>query len=261
MEFSIAQFDGIIAQIESKIGEIGTKIDSVPSIVDNGVSHWWVTDAMEAVIRWAGTKIVEFGKWLIETVQDLLQGALAPVYMAMCAWDWLEIRETASQVAGNIDPNILKSTAEWQGAAQFAYKSAATAHNAAAKRISDIGKDTAIALGASAAAGLAFYGGVLAVLVKAAVAVTTALGGIASGVFSWAGAMLIAEEAASDPALIVAAVTGLTAVLGAQVGTLLAIKATATDNSIWPYGKWPDAATSTFDNGTRLDGRAEWSIK
>ncbi|MGW4369756.1 hypothetical protein ACWEKT_29315 [Nocardia takedensis] len=37
-------------------------------------------------------------------------------------------------------------------------------------------------------------------------------------------------------------------------------EATATDNAVWPHGKWLDAAISTFDNGTRLDGSAEWSI-
>ncbi|WP_107654006.1 hypothetical protein [Nocardia suismassiliense] len=262
MEFSITQFEEIIDNIDTKLREVDKKIDAAPGIVSSAIDHWWITDAMEAAIKWAGDKVVEFGKWLIETITDLLKGVAAPVYMSMWALDWLDIRGSASQVAGNIDPNALKSTAEWQGAAQFAYKSLATAHNASAKRISDIGKDAAIALGTSAVAGFAFYGGVLAVVVKAAAAVTASLGGIASGVFSWAGAALIAEEAIADPAMIVAAVTGLTAVLGAQVGTLVALKATATDNSVWTNnGKWPDSATSSFDNGTRLDGTAEWSIR
>ncbi len=49
--------------------------------------------------------------------------------------------------------------------------------------------------------------------------------------------------------------------LTAQVTTMAGIEATATGNTVWPHGKWPDAATSTFDNGTRLDGSAEWSIR
>ncbi|MFE6922754.1 hypothetical protein ACFVAV_17075 [Nocardia sp. NPDC057663] len=261
MEFSIDQFEQIVEGIEKKLDELRVDIDSTPKIVSSAVDHWWVNDAMEAAIRWCGDKIVEFATWVIDTIVDLLKGVAAPIYLAVTSYDWLSIRGDASQVASNVDPVVLKSSSEWQGAAQFAYRNAATAHNAAAKRISDIGKDAAVALGASAAAGLVFYAGILAVAVKAAVAVTTALGGIASGVFSWAGVALIAEEAIADPAMITALVAGITAVLGAQVTSLLALKATATGNEIWPGGKWPDASTSTFDNGTRLDGTAEWSVK
>ncbi|WP_067659524.1 hypothetical protein [Nocardia harenae] len=261
MDFSIAEFEEIISQIENKLDGLESTMNSVPTFVGTGTSHWWVSDAMADVIRWTGDKIYEFCQWLLRTVRDLLEGAAAPVYMAVCAKDWFDIRGAASQVAGNVDPNVLRSTAEWQGSAQFAYRARATAHNAAAKRIGDVAKDSATALIASAGAGLVFYGALLGILVKATIVVTTGLGGIASGVFSWAGAALIAGEAASDSASIVAAITALTALLSAQAATFAALETAATDNSVWVDGKWPDSLTSGFDNGTRLDGTAEWSIR
>ncbi|MBF6371644.1 hypothetical protein [Nocardia farcinica] len=261
MDFSIEEFEEVVRNIEEKLDGLDSQLASVPGIVQTGISHWWVTDGLEVAIKWAGETIVDFLTWLLETVRDLLKGVVAPVYMALCAGDWLDIRSSSSQVAANVDPNVLASTGEWQGAAQFAYRAAATAHNAAAKRISDISKDATTTLIVSAAAGLTFYAVILGVLVKAAMAVTVGLGGIASGVFSWAGAALIVEEAITDSAAIAAAIAGLTALLTAQVTTMAGLEATATDNSTWPNGKWPDAATSTFDNGTRLDGTAEWSIR
>ncbi|MFD3506319.1 hypothetical protein [Nocardia sp. NPDC058666] len=260
-EFSVEQFEGVISEIERRIGEIGKQMDSVPGIVANAVDNWWVTEGMESAVRWTGNKIVEFAKWLIETVTDLLKGVAAPVYMAMCAWDWFQIREDASQLAANVDPSLLKSSSEWKGDAQWAYRNAAAAHNAAAKRISDVGKEATAALGTSAAGGLVFYGAILGIVIKAGIAMTGGLTAIASVIFSWEGAGLILLEAASDSACIVAAIAAVTALISAQLKTMLDLKTAATDLSVFPQGKWPDANTGTFDNATRLDGTAEWSIR
>lgn len=260
-DFSVEQFEGIIDEIERILGEVRKQIDSVPGLVATSVDNWWVTDGMEAGIRWCGDRVVAFGKWLLETVTDLLKGIAAPVYLAKCAWDWFDIREDATQLAANIDPALLKSSSEWKGDAQWAYRNAAGAHNSAAKRLGDIGKDTATALGVSAVGGLVFYGAILGIVIKAGIAMTGGLAAIASVLFSWEGAALILLEAASDSAAIVAAITAVTALIGTQVTALLAIQATATDVGVFPFGKWPEANTGTFDNATRLDGVAEWSIR
>ncbi|WP_446225067.1 hypothetical protein ACTWPB_08125 [Nocardia sp. IBHARD005] len=260
-DFSIEHFEGVIDEIERKLGEIGKMIDSVPGIVADAVDNWWVTEGMAAAIRWTANKTVEFGKWLVETVIDLLKGVAAPVYMAVCAWDWLEVRGDATQLAANVDPAVLKSSSEWKGDAQWAYRNAATAHNSAAKRVGDIGKDTATSLGVAAVGGLVFYGAILGIVVKAGIAMTGSLAAIASAIFSWAGAGLIVLEAAGDSAAVVAAITAVTALLGTQATALLGIKATATDLTVFPDGKWPGANIGTFNNATRLDGVPEWSIR
>ncbi|WP_433681220.1 hypothetical protein [Nocardia sp. CA-119907] len=104
---------------------------------------------------------------------------MAPVYMTMCALDRLDIRRNASQVAGNIDTNALKSIAEW-GNGTRPHRSLATAHNATTNRISDIGKDAAIALETSRSPDLPC---IFRVVVEAAVAIAAGLGGIAKGVY------------------------------------------------------------------------------
>lgn len=261
MEFSPEQFDGVVREIEKGLDTLRDKIAAVPGIIADAVDHWWVTDPTAAAIRWLGDKIVEFCKWLWETAKDLLKGVAAPVYMGLRYQDWLDIRHSATQVAANIDPNALKSSNEWQGTAAGSYKSAATLHNSAAKRIGDIGKDASNAVLAVAVAGAAFYAGIAAVVAKAIAAVTAALAAAGTVLFSWAGALVVLEEMVTDPVSIAALVTALTTLVGAQATAMAAIGATATDNTTWQNGKWPDAATGDWDNGTRLDGVADWSVK
>ncbi|NKY27560.1 hypothetical protein [Nocardia gamkensis] len=261
MEFDAAHFELIIKDIEKNLTVLSSKLDSVPHVVDNAIDHWWVTDGMEASIRWTGEKIIEFGKWLWDTIKDVLKGVAAPLFLGKCAFDWYGVRESATLVQSEINPDVLSVNREWQGAAQLAYARTMTSQREAVKRIGEIGKDASTSVLAVAVGGLVFYVAMGAILSKAIAEIAAAIAGLGSGVFSWAGAALLLEAITSTSISMAAALAALATLTGAQVTGLVALEATATDNGPFPGGRWPDPNTKTFDDGTRLDGTANWSVR
>lgn len=114
-------------------------------------------------------------------------------------------------------------------------------------------------LGICAAAGLAFYLVIGIILVKFIVAMVGVIAAIGSVAFSWAGVALAVEEAGVNTGLIIAAVTTLTAVLGAQAQQLVTLHGEAVDNSAFPGGHWPDPTAGSYNDGSVKDGTASWS--
>lgn len=261
VDFSTAQYDSVTQQIESALSTLQQKITGVPGTVDAAIAHWWITDGMKSFIRMVGNKIVEFGNWLWRTVKDILKGIAAPIYMAMKAWDWYEIRSTVTQIAADTNPGQSKALREWQGSAASSYQSSGNAQNSATKRIGEIADKAATVLATVAAAGLAFYAAILALLEKAIAAITSAIVALGTGVFSAAGLALLLEEAGTQTVSITGLVTAISALVSAQAAQMLQLKSAVTDNSAFPFGKWPDPESSTFDNASRLGGTAPWSVK
>src|SRR5262249_62359097 len=126
----------------------------------------------------------------------------------------------------------------------------------AANKIASISDKTATALQICAAAGLAFYVAIGAILVKFIAAMVTAIAAFGSAVFSWAGAALIVEEAGVNSGLIWAAIGALTAALGTQAQQLIGLHGEAVDNSFFPGGRWPNPVTGSFSDATVTDGDA-----
>ncbi|MEU1207375.1 hypothetical protein [Nocardia sp. NPDC005825] len=260
MDFNLEEFERIVKKFEELIPSLQSKLDDVPSVVAKATDHWYVTDDIESFIKMVGRKIVEFGSWLLSTIKDLLKGIAAPVYMAMAAWDWYEVRGTVTQCQADINPDQSKALREWKGQAATNYKTTSTTQKDAAKRVGEIAEKTATALAACAAGGAVFYAAVLASFAKGIEATAAAIAALGSGVFSWAGVCLVFEEAVSQPVTIWTLVTGLTALIGAQVSQLAAMQSGLTDNSAFPGGKWPGANTDSFSDATRFDGTASWSV-
>jgi hypothetical protein len=93
--------------------------------------------------------------------------------------------------------------------------------------------------------------------IAAAVAVIAALGSIA---LSWAGLLLIVEEAGVNTGLIIAAVASLTALLGAQASQIAVMHGESIDNSVFPSGRWPESTAGTFSDWSVLGGGAPWQL-
>lgn len=130
-------------------------------------------------------------------------------------------------------------TRDWEGAAADAYRKIINPQGSAAGKIGTISDKVATTLTICAAAGLAFYVAIGVIIVKLIAATVTAIGLLGSAVLSWAGAALIVEEAGVNTGLVIAAVTTLTALLGAQAQQMVALHGEAVDNATFPGGKWP----------------------
>jgi hypothetical protein len=262
VSFSTAQFEATLSEIESGMATFSANLDKIPPAAERATNQWFITDAAAEAMTWLATKTVEIGKDILNWFIDLLKGAVAPVYMAADAWQWMNVRGEASAAGTNLTAqNLSIDDSKWSGSAREAYGTAAGAQSAAASRIASIATTTSTNLLACAIAGAAFYitlAGVLAKLIAATITIIAAYGSVA---FSWAGAALMLEEAGFTTAVITAAVTSITLFLGAQATAMITLHGEAVDPASFPNGVWPMSNTTQYSDATVKDGDADWSLK
>lgn len=261
MGFSIAQYEAAIDKLSTGLGDLSEKLQRVHPTVAQATNHWYVTDEMALAASAIGDQLLDIGGWILDKLKELMEGAAAPVLMFVKASDWEDIRGIASGVAGQLHPEALAAGHLWHGSAADAYAKQVPPQSTAATRIATIADKTATSLDVCAVAGLTFYMVLGAILVKFIAAFIAALTALGTVVFSWAGAALIVEEAGVNTAVIVAAVTALVALLGAQATQLVTLHGEAVDASAFPGGHWPNAVVSQFDDATVSDGDADWSLR
>lgn len=259
MAFSEAQFQAAVDKINSGMSDLSSKIGQIRPTAESAVDHWYIPGFVADAVLWLADKAISLAKAIWDKIVELLKGVAAPVYFFKYAFDWEDIRGLANGVSGELNPAALPAGRYWKGVAAEAYSKIIPPQASAATRIGAISDKTAVALGICAAAGLAFYlaiGIILAKFIVAMVGVIAALGSVA---FSWAGVALAVEEAGVNTGLIIAAVTTLTAVLGAQAQQMVALHGEAVDASTFPGGRWPDPTTGSYRDGSVKDGTANWS--
>jgi len=259
MAFSEAQFHAAADKIDSGLSDLSGKIGQIRPTAESAVDHWYIPGFVADAVLWLADKAISLAKAIWDKITELLKGVAAPVYFFQYAFDWEDIRGLATGVSSELNPAVLPAGKHWKGAAADAYSKIVPQQASAATRIGTIADKTAVALGICAAAGLAFYLALGIILVKfivAMVGVIVALGSIA---FSWAGVALAVEEAGVNTGLIIAAVTTLTAVLGAQAQQIATLHGEAVDASTFPGGRWPDPTTGSYNDGSVKDGTAHWS--
>lgn len=262
MSFSASQFEAVLRDIKSGMATFSANLDEIPLAAQHATNQWFITDAAAEAITWLATKTVEVGKDLLNWFIDLLKGAVAPIYMAIDSWNWMEIRGEANLVGTDLtDQNLSIDNSEWSGSARDAYGTAVGAQSAAASRIGSIATSTGANLLACATFGAGFYVALAAVLIKLITASAAAIAAFGSAVFSWAGAAIVLEEAGVNTAIIVTAIATLTAFLGAQVTAMVLLHGDATDPASFPNGVWPTSNTAQYDDATVKDGDADWSLK
>ncbi|GAA1809223.1 hypothetical protein HC028_26005 [Planosporangium flavigriseum] len=261
MGFSTAQYEATINKLSSGLGELLGKLQEVGPTAQAAANRWYLPQSVADDIIWLGKKILELGSWVLNKIEELLKGAAAPVVMFSNAMDWQDIRGLATGVAGQLKPEALSVERAWHGPAAEAYTRQIKPQSDAAARIGAMADKTATALTVCAVAGLTFYVALGIILIKFIAATITALAAIGTAVFSWAGAALIAEEAAVNTGLIIAAVSALVAVLGAQASQMVVLHGEAVDGSTFPGGAWPDAVPGRFSDATVADGDADWSLR
>ncbi|BEL02050.1 hypothetical protein Q0Z83_002410 [Actinoplanes sichuanensis] len=262
MEFSLAQYEAVMAEIESGTRTLEAELAEVGPAADRAANQWWVPPPIGDMIRWIGQKTVELGREILAFIGDLLKGMVAPVVMFYDAFRWMDLKGAANGVATDLgSQNLVVDDTDWTGKGRDAYLALAQAQSAAAARVGSISGNASGALMISAAAGLAFYLALAAVIAKLIIACTAATGAFASVIFSEIGAMIFVEEGIVNVMVIAGAVTALAAFLGAQANTMIALHSDAVDPSSFPAGAWPKANTGLYGDATVKDGDADWSLK
>lgn len=260
--FSQVQYEAVIDEIENGMKSFEAHLARVVPAANSATNHWYVTPQVAAAMKWIAEKTVEVGKAILDWFIDLLKGATAPIFMFIDSWQWVDIKGKANGVSTDLSSqNLVVDDTDWSGNARDAYLAAATAQSTAAGRVGSIAGSTSLNLLACAGAGLLFYivlAGVLAKLISATVAAIAAFG---SGVFSWAGAAIVLEEAGVNTAVIVTALSTLAAFLAAQTTAMITLHADAVDPTAFPRGVWPKSNTTLYSDATVKDGDADWSLK
>ncbi|GAA2918380.1 hypothetical protein GCM10020221_13340 [Streptomyces thioluteus] len=242
MAFNAAQYTATIDKLNSGLTTMSTKLNQVGPKAESTANKWYVPGFVAKALIWCAKKIIEIGSWILKKIGELLKGAAVPVLAFKDAWTWQStVRGQATDVAGNVAADALQAPKQWKGDGATAYTSAVKLQPTAAAQIATSADKVATALTLCAVAGLAFYVALGVIVVKFLAALTAALVGLGSVVFSWAGAAIIVEEAGVNTALVITAVTTLVAALGTQAQQMTAVEGEAKDNKAFPGGKWPVA--------------------
>lgn len=239
MSFSIVQYSAVTDKVSRGNKTLAEKTDELVSSTNNLLGEWYIPGFIKDAIKWLVEKIVDAAEWIWHEVVDLFKGVAAPIYMFKDAWDWEDIRGTASTVAGELTAANVGVSSQWSGSAASAYAGAITPQNAAATEVGNIANGTAVSLTACAAAGLAFYIALGVIVFQCVSVLIGSIAAIGTGVFSAPGLAMLAGDITITPAMIWGAVTALAVLLGTQATQMASLHGSAVDNSSFPGGHWP----------------------
>ena len=261
MTVNLAQYEATVRRLDSGLGELSRLVDRLPAAAAEAASRWYMTDAMSRSLVTLSSMLAGAGVSAVNQVRDLMKGAAAPILLIRDVGTWGDVRGVATTFVGELQPSALSVDYYWKGDAAEAYKSVIPAHTAAAARIGVMADKTQLALGWSVSAALAFYAGLLVVVIQLIVAFVGVLAILGTVVFSWAGLALALKEASVGWVEIAALSALLATALGTQTVQLGVLHSEAADASAFPAGHWPGSLTDRYSDATVTDGDAEWSIE
>ncbi|MET0415224.1 MAG: hypothetical protein ABW022_04280, partial [Actinoplanes sp.] len=165
--FSQAQYEAVIREVETGLKTFEAQLAQVIPAANSATNHWYVPPPVAEGFQWIAEKTVEVGTAILTWFLDLLKGAVAPIFMFIDSWRWMDIKGTANGVSTDLTTqNLTVDDTDWSGKARDAYLAAAGAQSTAAARIGSIAGSTSLTLLACAGAGLAFYIVLAGVLAK-----------------------------------------------------------------------------------------------
>jgi hypothetical protein len=239
MSFSIAQYSAATDKVSRGNKTLAEKINEVIAASNNYMGVWYIPGLIKDAAKWLGDKIVEAAKWVWHKAVEFFKGVAAPIYFFKYAWDWEDIRGTASTVAGELTVANVGVSSQWAGSAASAYAGGITPQNAASTEIGNIANGTALSLTACAVAGLAFYVALGVIVFQCIAALVTAIALFGTELFAPGGLGIVLQEITITPAMIWAAVGALSALLAAEASQMATLHGSAVDNSSFPGGHWP----------------------
>jgi hypothetical protein len=260
--FSQAQYEAVIREIESGLKTFEGQLAQVIPAANSATGHWYVPAAVAEGFKWIADKTVEVGTAILTWFRDLMKGAVAPIFMFIDSWRWMDIKGKVNGVSADLTTqNLVVDDTDWSGKARDAYLAAAGAQSSAAARVGSIAGSTSLALLGLATTGLGFYVVLAAVLAKLIAGLAVSIAGMGSGVFTAPGIALFLEEVGVNTAIVWAAVGAVGAFVGAQAAAMISLHGDAVDPTSFPNSVWPKSNTGQYSDGTVKDGDADWSLK
>jgi len=156
--FSQAQYEAVIREIETGMTSFETNLDKLIPAAHQATNHWYVAPPVAEAINWIAEQSVKVGKDILNWFRDLLKGAVAPIYMFIDSWQWIDVKGAANTVSTGLSTaNLVVDDTDWSGKARDAYLATAGAQAAAAGRVASIAGTTSGVLVGCGLAGLGFY--------------------------------------------------------------------------------------------------------
>ncbi len=243
MTYSLAQYQALTHKVSSGTDMLGGKIGDVTSACNAALGHWWIPGPVKDAVKWLCQKIVDMAESLWRQIMELLKGVAAPGYMFDYAYQWAGVRGTASTAAGELTLPVVGVSQDWKGAGATAYSATVPPQASAAGEVATISTQTVTALTACAAGAAAFYVALGVIVFEAITVVTAAAIALGSLLFSFAGIAMALGEISVSTGMVAAALSTLTALLVAQASQMATLHGAAVDNTSFPGGHWPRAAS------------------
>jgi hypothetical protein len=260
MEFDPADLERAAEIVRARLAEVPAHLARVKAAVAVAVDQPMLPDAVVTAILETTEQVMSEAIHIVATLDELLEGAAAPVTMFGCARGWIDIKGRATDVQGILRVDQLPTKAHWKGLAADRYGTAVATQSGAAGRIAAVAGSAATALSTCAGAGLLFYVALGAIVAQLIVGLVAAAVALLSQVFSWAGLLGALAQIEVTGAQLVALITSLTALLGTQALWMINLRGELVDHSQFPGGHWPGAVAETYADATVVDGDAKWSI-
>jgi uncharacterized protein (DUF2141 family) len=260
MEFDLADVERAVGSVRARLAEVPAHLAEVQAAVAVAVDRPMLPDAVVTAILQTTEQVMSEASRIATTLEELLEGAAAPVTMFADARGWIDIKGKATDVQGTLRVDQLPAKTHWKGLAADRYATAVTTQSGAAGRIAAVAGSAAAALSTCAGAALLFYVALGVIVVQLIGGLVAAGVALLSQVFSWAGLLGALAQIEVTGAQLVALVTALTALLGAQALWMINLRGELVDHSQFPGGHWPNAVADTYADATVVDGDAKWSV-
>ena len=262
MTFNLAQYEATVRRLDSGLVELSRLVDRIPAAATAAAGRWYMTAPMSRSLVQLSSMLAGVGAYAVNQVRDLMKGAAAPVLLISDVGTWGDVRGVATTFVGELQPAALSVDYHWKGRAAEAYKAVIPAHTAAAARIGVMADKTQFALGWSVSAALAFYAGLLVVVIQLIVAFVGVLATPRDRRVLLGGPGPSRQESQRGMrSKSVRSVVLLATAIGTQVVQLGNLHSEAADASAFPGGHWPGSLTDRYSDATVTDGDAEWSIE
>jgi len=263
MPFSEAEFLRIMQGIQDGLRSLRGRVTSIEESVARGLTSRWIPDYVREGIVSASADFARGFLDLLDKIADMVLSIGIPIDLLRYGYKWQTIRGQATDMSSRLTPANARLVIDdnWHGPAAGRYATAMGYQSTAASRIGTTAGATSNALYACAAAAVALYGALGAILATWIIATIGLVGSSWNPATWWLGFTLAVKNVQLSFAMISAAVVATAAVFVAQWGARSTVHGEAVDNTGFPNGRWPVAATDTFNDASIRDGDDfDWSL-
>jgi hypothetical protein len=255
MAYSIHEFDMLIIKLDDANHRQRSQTQRAVALARTALDQ---TFALVPIARAEGDSILTHLTRMSQQVSSLVGSLVLDSRIVLDFWHaaegWTALRAEASAAAGKLEPANRPAGAFWEGLAANAYRWVTPNQRSAVLRIDTVAHQVQVSLTWAAEAGVVFYLGALAPLVKLTAVVVAALPALVSGVGTLPAALALVVAFADVLSQLLAVITMAAIVYAWAKVHLNNVRSEGFDTSSFPNGRWPEPRTELYDDGTVSDG-------